>query len=118
MPRLAYLRLLRASAALFKRDAFALKSARAELRSHFEAHRAERDSRRVAALLADAKDALDFMQNNLVQATRTQRGTYAVELKPGVQGNEFAPKHPSDVMPYADEPRRCDDCDLPNVTKH
>jgi len=111
MARLAYLRLLRASAALFKGDAFALKSARTELRSHFEAHRAERDPRRVAALLGDAKDALDFMQNNLVQATRTQRGTYAVELKP--QNAEFAPKHPSDaIMPP------CEDCDLPSVTKH
>jgi hypothetical protein len=97
-PRLAYLNLLRASSALFHGDTHALGAARFTLRQAFEERRGERDAARAADMLSEAREAAEFMRNNLVQAKRTPRGTYAVELKPDPVTNEFAPLHPDDVQ--------------------
>jgi len=99
--RLSYLHLLRASTELFKRDAFALRSARAELRKAFEARRLESDLETAKKFLAEAVEAEEFMRHNLVQAKRTARGSFAVELKPDKVTNEFAPVHPDALLAAA-----------------
>jgi len=81
MATAAYRRLLRATRDLFREDTQALIKSRAEIRSHFEKSRAVTNPTEIRRLLADAQEAEDFINRHLVQARKTQRGTYAVTLK-------------------------------------
>ena len=77
----AYRGLLRAARDLVGEDKKALLRSKQEIRSHFELSRTVKDQAQLAKLIQDANEAEQFIRLNVVQARRTDHGTYAVELK-------------------------------------
>lgn len=77
----AYRSLLRAAKELCGADRTSLQKSQAEIRSHFDKSRGVKDASAIQKLLNDAYEAEDFIKRHLVQAKRTNRGTYAVKLK-------------------------------------
>ena len=75
----SYRGLLRAARATFRGDSFALSEARRELRSQFEAGRGLAGEAAREALEA-ARDAEDFLRNNVSQASINARGNFHVQL--------------------------------------
>ena len=73
----AYRGLIRAARATFGGDAFALSEARRELRVQFEAGRGLEGQAARDALEA-ARDAEDFLRNNVSQARLNENGNFAV----------------------------------------
>lgn len=76
-----YRTLLRSTRELFKGDALALVKSHQELRSKFEQSRHLTDQEQIRELFEMCDDANKFMRNNVVQATRTERGNWAVDIK-------------------------------------
>jgi complex III assembly factor LYRM7 len=77
-----YRRLLRATKQVFSEDKYALIQSRIQLRQAFEASKNETNMEKIKQAIADIDEAEDFLRNNIVQARRTERGTYAMTLKP------------------------------------
>ena len=75
----SYRGLLRAARTTFAGDAFALSEARHELRAQFEAGRGLAGEAAQEALEA-ARDAEDFLRNNVSQASINDRGNFHVQL--------------------------------------
>lgn len=83
----AFRRLMRARAALFADDAFALDASRAKLRGEFLAHRGATDAGDIDTLLAGAAEVEDLLVNNVVQG-RQQKDSGAFKFK--VRGDASA----------------------------
>ena len=86
-PAAAYRSLLRVVRETFQGDALALRKCYAEAAKQFRANAGERDSARIARMVADAVDAADFLRESVVQASLNEQGNYAMKLKPQAGGN-------------------------------
>lgn len=94
-----YRRLLKTTRVLFHGDNLALVKSHQELRSKFEASRNVTNPEEIAELLEMCKDANSFMRNNVVQATKTKRGTWAIDMKdPNVDNTNGPAKLSSHVL--------------------
>ena len=87
----AFRRLMRARAALFADDAYALDASRAKLREEFLAHRGATDAGEVAELLKGAAEVEDLLRNNVVQGRQEeQEGAFKFKVKGSSSEDEFA----------------------------
>jgi hypothetical protein len=101
-----YRTLLKTSRVAFKGDSLALSKSREELRTRFEQSRFVTDKAQLEELFEVCSDANTFLRQNVVQATKTSRGNWAVDLKdPNVphghgEGThiDFEAHHPSEVL--------------------
>lgn len=66
----------------FKGDAHALTASRVELRSKFAEGAAVTDASEIARLVADAREAADFLRTYVVQAALNERGNYRMTVQP------------------------------------
>lgn len=94
---LGYRKLLKTSRNLFRGDVQALKQSHLMLRQEFEKSRGESDLAKIAELHKNIEEAVDFMQNNLIQAKRTNKGNYAIEL-PSEPRPEYDAKPVTEVL--------------------
>ena len=65
-----------------------LTSARAEIRGKFEESRALADPEAIWRLVAESRDAADFIRDYVVQAQLNERGNYAMKVQPHHAGTE------------------------------
>ena len=108
-----YRRVLRAARDVFRGDELALRESRRALREEFEKTRGERDPERIGQALRNADEAEDFLRNHLVQARRTKRGSYAVQLKAppaGAAHVDLEPVHDPDAAPKRGGAGKGDGC--------
>jgi len=98
-----YARLLRARRKLFRGDEQALRSSLVAIRKEFDANRGLEDAEVISAMIKDVEEAVDMLENQLVQARLNERGNFEVEnvrvpeaAKPGSAIPTFEPK-PIDV---------------------
>ena len=87
----AFRRLMRARAALFADDAYALDASRAKLRDEFLSHRGATDTGEIDELLAGAAEVEDLLRNNVVQGRRQEAsGAFKFKVKGASGEDEFA----------------------------
>ena len=87
----AFRRLMRARAALFADDAYALDASRAKLREEFIAHRGATDASEIDELLKGAAEVEDLLINNVVQGRQEeQEGAFKFKVKGSSSEDEFA----------------------------
>ena len=72
---------LRARAALFAGDDFALDASRTKLREEFTNQRDASDPAEIAELLRGAAEVEDLLRENVVQGRLNERGNYAFKVK-------------------------------------
>ncbi|KAH9258859.1 hypothetical protein BASA82_000362 [Batrachochytrium salamandrivorans] len=109
-----YRTLLRTTRELFKGDQLALIKSHQELRSKFEQSRHLTDQEQINELFEMCEDANKFMRNNVVQATKTERGNWAVDIKdPNVDNTNpssrsahvlMEPIHPQEALDRMNQP--------------
>ncbi|KAJ3676143.1 hypothetical protein LUZ60_003555 [Juncus effusus] len=75
----AYRALLRATRRTFAGDKLMLDESKAEIRRRFEANRRITTEAEVRRLVEEAKEASSFIENMIVQAKRTDTGSYVVK---------------------------------------
>jgi complex III assembly factor LYRM7 len=95
----SYRTLLRVVRDTFKGDSLALRKCRAEARAQFRANAGERDSGRIARMVADALDAAQFLRESVVQAQLNAQGNYAMQLKPQPGGGGGIAVQPAQGVP-------------------
>ena len=87
----AFRRLMRARAALFADDAYALDASRAKLRDEFLLHRGATDAGEIDELLKGAAEVEDLLINNVVQGRQSQdSGAFKFKVKGSSNEDEFA----------------------------
>ena len=87
----AFRRLMRARAALFANDAYALDASRAKLRDEFLQNRGATDAAEIDELLAGAAEVEDLLINNVVQGRQEeQEGAFKFKVKGSSNEDEFA----------------------------
>ena len=87
----AFRRLMRARAALFADDAYALDASRAKLRDEFLQNRGCTDAGEIDELLAGAAEVEDLLVNNVVQGRRQEAsGAFKFKVKGSSSEDEFA----------------------------
>jgi hypothetical protein len=87
----AFRRLMRARAALFADDAYALDASRAKLRDEFLAQRGCTDAGEIETLLAGAAEVEDLLVNNVVQGRQEEKeGAFKFKVKGASGEDEFA----------------------------
>ena len=87
----AFRRLMRARAALFADDAYALDASRTKLRDEFLLHRGATDAGEIDELLAGAAEVEDLLVNNVVQGRRQEAsGAFKFKVKGASGEDEFA----------------------------
>ena len=87
----AFRRLMRARAALFADDAYALDASRAKLRDEFKLHSGATDAGEIETLLAGAAEVEDLLRNNVVQGRQSQdSGAFQFKVKGASGEDEFA----------------------------
>ena len=87
----AFRRLMRARAALFADDAYALDASRTKLRDEFLLHRGATDAGEIDELLAGAAEVEDLLVNNVVQGRRQEAsGAFKFKVKGSSNEDEFA----------------------------
>ena len=87
----AFRRLMRARAALFADDAYALDASRAKLREEFLAHCGVTDAGEIDELLKGAAEVEDLLRNNVVQGRQEeQEGAFKFKVKGSSSEDEFA----------------------------
>ena len=87
----AFRRLMRARAALFADDAYALDASRAKLREEFLSHAAATDAGEIDELLKGAAEVEDLLINNVVQGRQSQdSGAFKFKVKGSSNEDEFA----------------------------
>ncbi|KAH9536063.1 hypothetical protein CY35_17G086400 [Sphagnum magellanicum] len=74
--------LLRTRRKCFEGDMQMLVAVAAQIRAEFEEHKSVTDEAQLEQLLGKAREAVDFMQFNIVQAKLNERGNYEVKLEP------------------------------------
>lgn len=79
--RSSYKTLLRASRDLFGEDLTSLTKARTEIRSHYLKNSLVSNETEISRLVSEAQEAEEFIAKALVQAKRTGKTTFAVQLK-------------------------------------
>ena len=122
--RLAYLHLLRASREAFRGDALALRESRKALRSAFEEKRGVTDAAEIEASLRDAKEAVEFLRHNIVQAKRSERGSFVASIKTTKGEREHVdvvsahdpPPPPKSSSSTSASGAACADCELPTIS--
>lgn len=72
----AYRAILRATRKSFKGDELMLRESAKEVRKNFEENRFVNSAPEIQTLLANAREAADFISNMIVQAKPNDRGTY------------------------------------------
>ena len=77
----AFRRLMRARAALFRDDAYALRESRLKLREEFGAQAGVSDAAQVAELLRGADEVEELLRENVVQGRLNERDNYAFKVK-------------------------------------
>ncbi|VFQ88197.1 unnamed protein product [Cuscuta campestris] len=80
---LAYRALLKATRKTFAGDTLMLRESAAEVRKKFEENRDAKSEEEIKQLLDDAREASSFISTMIVQAHRTDKGSFAV--KPGME---------------------------------
>ena len=84
----AFRRLMRARAALFADDAYALDASRAKLRDEFLQNRGATDAGEIDELLKGAAEVEDLLINNVVQGRQSQdSGAFKFKVK-GASGED------------------------------
>ena len=87
----AFRRLMRARAALFADDAYALDASRTKLRDEFLQNRGCTDAGEIDELLAGAAEIEDLLRNNVVQGRRQEAsGAFKFKVKGSSNEDEFA----------------------------
>ena len=87
----AFRRLMRARAALFADDAYALDASRTKLRDEFLQHRGCTDAGEIDELLAGAAEVEDLLVNNVVQGRQEEKeGAFKFKVKGASGEDEFA----------------------------
>ena len=82
---------MRARAALFADDAYALDASRTKLREEFLMHHAATDAGEIDELLAGAAEVEDLLVNNVVQGRRQEAsGAFKFKVKGASGEDEFA----------------------------
>ena len=76
----SYRSLLRAARETFAGDSFALGEARKELRVQFDSNRDLTSESEIRECLETAREADEFLRNNIAQARLTSEGNYSVSL--------------------------------------
>ncbi|CAH9105881.1 unnamed protein product [Cuscuta europaea] len=79
----AYRTVLKATRKTFTGDTLMLRESAAEVRKKFEENRHVKSEEEVKRLLEDAREASTFISTMIVQAQRTDSGSFAV--KPGME---------------------------------
>ncbi|KAL3699927.1 hypothetical protein R1sor_017949 [Riccia sorocarpa] len=88
--------LLRVRRQAFAGDEHALAASAVQIRQEFEANRHVNDEKTVSELIAQAREAVDFIGLNVVQAKLNDRGNYEMKLAKEHAGEtveEIAPKN-------------------------
>ncbi|KAL2651895.1 hypothetical protein R1flu_020023 [Riccia fluitans] len=87
--------LLRVRRQAFAGDEPALAASAVQIRQEFEANRHVTDEKTLSELLAQGREAVDFISLNVVQAKLNDRGNYEMKLAKehaGQTAEEVAPK--------------------------
>eukprot|EP00123_Amoebidium_parasiticum_P020311 comp47228_c0_seq1/m.47595 comp47228_c0_seq1/g.47595 ORF comp47228_c0_seq1/g.47595 comp47228_c0_seq1/m.47595 type:complete len:119 (-) comp47228_c0_seq1:30-386(-) len=87
-----YRALLRARAAAFKNDASVLLASRNKIKTEFKKNAAETDATKIQQMIKYGEDVAVFIRQNVVQARKTEKGTYKVEVRPETEKTELKPK--------------------------
>jgi len=98
----AFRRLMRARAALFRGDEYALDASRAKLREEFQQRSGVTDARELDELLAGAAEVEELLRENVVQGTLNERGNYAFNVKGSAAGDGTFADHGAEPIDELD----------------
>ncbi|KAG0610031.1 hypothetical protein M758_7G033300 [Ceratodon purpureus] len=83
--------LMRTRRQCFAGDPDLLAASAKEIRKEFEANRNVGPGEELESLISKAREGVEFMRVNIVQAKLNERGNYEMKVKPEHQGGELEP---------------------------